>query len=581
MAVIAAFVINAGLNFVLGLLIAKLLGPADFGRFALATTGAIVLNTVLFEWLRLSATRFYSGRVRVDEPWIRHGLDRAYLRIGLLLLAAAALCGAFGFAGGADGREAVLCGTGLAALGIGVFDYHAALARARFDGKLYLGLVAVKNVLSFALMAAAAWWLPQPAWVLAAAGLSQLLAVLLLRHPLRDPHTPFERPRLSATWRVFARYGLPLIAANTAYQCLAFVNRGAIASHAGFAEAGYFALAADVTARAMTTLGTALDLLLFQLAVQAEEQSGRAAAEAQVAANAGTVFALLAPCAVGFWAVLPALQGLVVPDAYRGPFETYSTVLMPGLFCLSMMFYALNPVFQIRRRTLPVVAAALVGLAVNGAGLLILPDRMGGIGVALAQTAGLAAAGLWLGWRALTGAERIVLPWRSASRPSPARRWASRSPPSGTCRPPPRWRSWSRPGRPSTGRWSGSSTSPACAVRSWRVCVPRGPWRRSRVPGPRQAPSRQPRTGNPPAETPRLHLRLNPPPDPATPVLEWIQTGPGRKRWACTSPAPRRRPGRSCGRPPGAASACGSRAAAPPRGSVGPRRTARRSPRRR
>ncbi|MBL7309430.1 lipopolysaccharide biosynthesis protein, partial [Escherichia coli] len=92
------------------------------------------------------------------------------------------------------------------------------------------------------------------------------------------------------------------------------------------------------------------------LAVQAEEQSGRAAAEAQVAANAGTVFALLAPCAVGFWAVLPALQGLVVPDAYRGPFETYSTVLMPGLFCLAMMFYALNPVFQIRRRTLPVVA---------------------------------------------------------------------------------------------------------------------------------------------------------------------------------------------------------------------------------
>ena len=56
MAVIAAFILNAGLNFVLGLLIAKLLGPADFGRFALATTGAIVLNTVLFEWLRLSAT---------------------------------------------------------------------------------------------------------------------------------------------------------------------------------------------------------------------------------------------------------------------------------------------------------------------------------------------------------------------------------------------------------------------------------------------------------------------------------------------------------------------------------------------
>ena len=411
MAVIAAFIINAGLNFVLGLLIAKLLGPADFGRFALATTGAIVLNTVLFEWLRLSATRFYSGRVRRDEPWIRHGLDRAYLRLGILLAAAAALCGAFGLGEGADGREAVLGGTALAALGIGVFDYHAALARARFDGRLYLGLVVVKNVLALVLMAGAAWFLPQPAWVLAAAGLSQILPALLLRGPLRDPASAFERTRLPATWGVFARYGLPLIAANTAYQLLSFVNRGAVAGHAGFTESGYFALAADVTSRSLTTLGMALDLLLFQIAVQAEEHRGRAAAEAQVAQNAATVFALLAPCAVGFWAVLPALQALVVPEAYRGPFARYSLALLPGLFCLAMMFYAVNPAFQIRRRTLPVIAAAFVGLGLNGLGLLVLPGLFGGLGVALAQTLGLAGACLWLGWRVLTGPDRLVLPW--------------------------------------------------------------------------------------------------------------------------------------------------------------------------
>ena len=73
MAVIVAFILNAGLNFGLGLLLAKLMGPADFGLFGLATTGAVVLNTLVFEWLRLSATRFYSNRVRREEPWIRHG----------------------------------------------------------------------------------------------------------------------------------------------------------------------------------------------------------------------------------------------------------------------------------------------------------------------------------------------------------------------------------------------------------------------------------------------------------------------------------------------------------------------------
>lgn len=413
MAVIAAFILNAGLNFVLGLLVAKLLGPADFGLFALATAGAIVANTLLFEWLRLSATRFYSPRVRAEEPWIRQGLDRAYLFLTLLLFSAAGLCALWGVTieASAEGRMAITAGAAMAALGIGVFDYHASLARARFDGKLYLGLVAIKNLLALVLMAGAAWWFPQPVWVLVAAGLSQLLAVVVLYRPLADARVPVIRVRLSETWRLFALYGLPLIAANAAYQLMPFLNRGALAAQAGLAEAGYFALAADVTTRSIGTLGTALDLLLFQLAVRAEEEHGRPAAEAQVSRNVGIVVALLLPCAAGFWVILPALQALVVPEAYRGPFASYAGVMIPGFFCLAMMNFALNPIFQIRRRTMPVIAAAGLGLGVNGLGLWLLPPHFGPEGIALAQTAGLAAATAMLALRTLTGADRLRLPW--------------------------------------------------------------------------------------------------------------------------------------------------------------------------
>lgn len=413
MAVIAAFVLNAGLNFVLGLLIAKLLGPAEFGLFALATAGAIVANTVLFEWLRLSATRFYSARVRVDEPWIRQGLDRAYMALTLSLFVAALFCAGLGFTlePSAESRLAITAGAAVAALGIGVFDYHAALARARFDGRLYFNLVAVKNGLAFVLMAGAAWFFPQPVWVLTAAGISQGFAILLLYRPLRDPVAPRVRLKLREAWQLFVAYGLPLIAANAIYQLLPFLNRGSIASHAGLAEAGYFALAADVTTRSIGTLGTALDLLLFQLAVRVEEEQGRAAAERQVGLNIGVVVALLLPCAVGFWAVLPALEALVVPEAYRGPFAAYAGLMVPGFFCLAMTNFALNPIFQIRRRTRPVIAAALVGLALNGLGLWLLPSRYGPEGVAIAQTVGLGAATLVLAWRALTGPQRLHLPW--------------------------------------------------------------------------------------------------------------------------------------------------------------------------
>ena len=172
MAVIVAFILNAGLNFGLGLLLAKLMGPADFGLFGLATTGAVVLNTLVFEWLRLSATRFYSNRVRREEPWIRHGLDRAYAILAVLLLVASALCAVVGATVemNTEGRFAIAAGAGLAAFGIGLFDYHAALTRARFDGGLYLKLTLIKNGLSFLLMAGAAWLFPQPLWVLVACG---------------------------------------------------------------------------------------------------------------------------------------------------------------------------------------------------------------------------------------------------------------------------------------------------------------------------------------------------------------------------------------------------------------------------
>jgi O-antigen/teichoic acid export membrane protein len=100
-----------------------------------------------------------------------------------------------------------------------------------------------------------------------------------------------------------------------------------------------------------------------------------------------------------------------VPEAFRGPFAAYAGLMIPGFFCLAMMNFALNPIFQIRRRTRPVIAAAIVGLGVNAVGLWLLPPHLGPEGVAIAQTLGLSAATLLLALRALTGADRLSLPW--------------------------------------------------------------------------------------------------------------------------------------------------------------------------
>ncbi|MET7245803.1 polysaccharide biosynthesis C-terminal domain-containing protein [Methylobacterium sp. EM32] len=410
MAVIAAFVVNAVMNLALGLLIAQILGPADFGRFALGTAGAVALNTLLFEWLRLSATRFYSERVRQAEPWIRGMLDRAYLAtvVGLLGAALLALAGRPVF-----GDPALLAAAAAAAaIGLGLFDYAAALARARFVGGLYLRLVLVKNALTLPLMVGIAWATADAAAVMLAGGLSQFLAALLVRRAFADPPIAHETARRQDSLRLFMGYGLPIVAANLVYQLMPFANRWAVAGAAGFAEAGYFSLAADIGGRIFSTLGAALDLLLFQIAVLAAETHGHEAGEEQVARNGAVVLALILPSAAGFWALAPALEAIAVPEAFRGHFVTYTLLLLPGLLALALMNFALNPIFQIRRRTLPLVAAGGIGAVVNLVAALALAGPYGPHGIAAAQSLGFIAAMLFLGLRALTGPGRLRMSWR-------------------------------------------------------------------------------------------------------------------------------------------------------------------------
>src|SRR5450755_3489082 len=87
-----AFALNALFNFLVGLLVAKFLGPAEFGRFAIASATAVLINSGGFDWIRLSAVRFYSARTRADRPQVRATLDACFAACAAIVsLAAVAL----------------------------------------------------------------------------------------------------------------------------------------------------------------------------------------------------------------------------------------------------------------------------------------------------------------------------------------------------------------------------------------------------------------------------------------------------------------------------------------------------------
>lgn len=395
MTVFLAFFCNILFNFAIGLLVAKFLGPEEYGRFALAHATAIAVQTGFFDWVRLGATRFYSERVRREEPALRATLDFGFAMISVGLTIGASLLLFSGVTFTLSNGLIVL------ALGVaisnGLFDYHTALVRARFHDRLFARLVLVKNFLAFALMGGGAFWFGSAKMTLIGGIVSLGGSVITARASLRDSSSEPRLARFSIAQGLM-RYSFPIVAANLLYLSIPLANRSIVAVLYGFSETGQFSLAYDFGTKAIQAIGSALDIVLFQIAVATHELQGRMQSRQQIARNMTIVIAMVLPACTGIWLVLPSVEQLIVPLEFRGPFALLLPLMMTGLFCMAIIQYAINPIFQIETRTAPLIAAALVACAVDPLLVFILPRDSDASSLAIAQAGALAASLVTLIW---------------------------------------------------------------------------------------------------------------------------------------------------------------------------------------
>jgi O-antigen/teichoic acid export membrane protein len=132
------------------------------------------------------------------------------------------------------------------------------------------------------------------------------------------------------------------------------------------------------------SISSSLDVLLFQLAVRADEQLGMEDGHDQIARNMGVIFAIVTPACVGVWLTLPSIEHLVVPEQFRGPFQHYFSMLLPGQFAFGMFAFAIVPYFLIAKRTLPMIFAATLACLTDVALIFLLPTAP--TSIALAQS---------------------------------------------------------------------------------------------------------------------------------------------------------------------------------------------------
>lgn len=382
MLIVFAFLLNSLMNFAIGLLVAKFLGPEEYGRYALAFLAASMMQWFLFEWIRAAAVRFYSESNRATHPEIRATLDAWFLTVMVVVGVAAIVIDVLDIDLGLSNH--LIAAAMAVTIANAVYDFSSSLLRARFLDRAYAMLVLAKNALAFAFVVGGAWWFGSARMallgvVLSVAGVFAFNLRVLID---REARLPLAQWRLT---RQFLAYAWPICLGSLIYQSIPMLDRALAAKWHGLADAGQFALAFDIAVRVLNAIGSSLDALLFQIAVRADHDQGRDGARQQLADNMAIITAVLAPACIGCLLVLPSFEEIFVPASFHGHFARYFTVLTPALTIAALTSFAVNPIFQIAQRTSPLMIGGLVAAAANIVAVHVLPTTQDAGHLAMAQ----------------------------------------------------------------------------------------------------------------------------------------------------------------------------------------------------
>jgi O-antigen/teichoic acid export membrane protein len=350
------------------LLLARLLPASAYGALSVWTAAALFLATTFFDWVRFSALRFYTPRVRVDDPATRASLDTAFALAIVPALLAVGIAWAADLLPGLTASSAVA----LLALAVGnaASEYLSALARCRFDSGAYARLVIFRHGLTIGVVV--------PVAVMSGSAVLTLSALAVAIWPsvahgivaLRDRAASLSLAR-RADFARFAGYGLPLIGAEALFLAMVLMNRSWLAADSGFVTAGAYALTFDLAFKVLAVLASVCEASLFPLLVARREEGGLAASREAVTRNIALTLLLLTPAAIGYWRLAEPFAALVIAPDLRPAFVASTGAALVGAILYILQTYVYKPAFQLELQTMPLLRAAALAFAVNAAVLLL------------------------------------------------------------------------------------------------------------------------------------------------------------------------------------------------------------------
>jgi O-antigen/teichoic acid export membrane protein len=348
-----------------------LLIPANqYSIFALCWSIGQLVASIAFEWMRFGVLRYAVGQDQALATRRSANLWQGYFLTAASLLAIAVISGLWllvlPFAG-------FIAAVAFYAACQGAFEGRQALARAHADNGYYSLSWVLRTFISLILSAAAAWFTGSGAASLVGLALSYPITLLLMNRSLRV-HLP---PRSVDVEQMafLAKHGFFAALATILSMLLASVLRGISVSMLGLEQAGGLLLAIDLSQKAISVVGLALNVVMMQRSIQTAEFGSEADIKHQTDRHIGLTAALIIPASLGFFLVQDSFVDIFVQQEYR---ESYWAAI--GWACiaggiLSFRQFAVDSLFVALGKTTgaiwgPVITIALSALAIWALGFV-------------------------------------------------------------------------------------------------------------------------------------------------------------------------------------------------------------------
>jgi O-antigen/teichoic acid export membrane protein len=308
----------------------RVLGPEQYGEFAVAISITFTLDAFCGQWLTGAVTRFYASQQSEDD---RDGLLAS---TGLLYLVPSALVCLVGatlllnFWSPGTEQSALL----LALPYFFVYSLQQVTTRAHMAA-LNSARFAVLNMLQAVLSAAISCALiiflfPSPA--LAVFGIAVGVGVVLLADwPTTRRLFALGKARKETVtqivhfaWAAIIGAGLALISAR--------LNRFMLLLYAGAGAVGVYNAAQALAEQAIASVFMIIAMAAFPITVMAQEQDTAQALESRLRSNAIWIFGLGLPSAAGLAAVAPEMANLFLGEQFRSTAIALTPLLSAGAF---------------------------------------------------------------------------------------------------------------------------------------------------------------------------------------------------------------------------------------------------------